>query len=174
MVVGVLMLAGCTAAPPTPTPDAPCFAGTWQAEDGAFADFIDAVLTSPSISSPLSADAEGEVFLTFTPAGRYSYRPSATFTIQWPNQTQEGSLAGESTGTWTENDGTLLTQADEPDYPGVSFRLAITDGDLQDAPGHVLAGVPILSTDVECDGDRLTATFGAGDIVMPLPFVRVT
>ena len=175
MVAPVLVLAGCTATPTAaPTPEPPCVAGTWQGEPGEFSDFIEAVLTSPSINAPLSAEADGEVFLTFTPEGRYSYRPSASFQTEWPFGAEEGTLSGESTGTWFENDGTLLTQADKPDYPGVSLRESIGGGEMHEVTGFDLGRVPILSTDIACDGDAMTATFGAGSVVMPLNFVRAT
>ena len=175
MAVPVLLLAGCTATPaPAPTPEPPCFAGTWQAEPGEFSAFVEEVLTGSGANAPVSAQVDGEVFLTFTPEGRYSYRPSASFVMQWQFGDEKGTLAGESTGTWIENDGTLLTQADQPDYPGVSLRESIGGEDMHEVTGLDLGRVPILSTDIVCDGDAMTATFGTGSVVMPLDFVRAT
>ncbi|CAN5531030.1 hypothetical protein BH09ACT4_BH09ACT4_18660 [soil metagenome] len=125
-----LLLTACTAGPlespnPQTAPDASthdaCLLGTWKSGPGEGASFIHQLAADQFAAfgdvAPDGIDGDGWMVVTFADDGTFLYQPDLSFSIDFPKGGPlPGTLTGQTSGTWTTQDGdTLFANADSAD-----------------------------------------------------------
>lgn len=153
-----------TAAPVTEPPaDGPeCLVGDWiitEAEMNAYYDALEAALAAEAGTSP-TIDVAGNVGLQFTPTD-YTYTGNFDLTLAVAGQEGNGTSTGTVAGTWSGDDGVIVTELGESDLT-VSVSIGGITLDGSDLANGLLNDLPINAAPYDCEGPSLEFRTGAG------------